>query len=1007
MIGEKISHYKILEKLGEGGMGVVYKAEDNKLKRFVALKFLPFEWTRDAEVKARFIQEAQAASSLQHNNICTIHEIDETGDGQMFICMDYYKGETLKKKIEQGSLALEEALDIAEQIARGLSIAHETEIVHRDIKPANILITDRGEVKIVDFGLAKLAGQTNLTKTGTTLGTTAYMSPEQAQGHETDHRSDLFSTGVILYEMIAGKHPFKGDYDQAVIYSIINEVPEPVTNVDTDLPVGLEEIINKALEKDTQARYQNSNDLAADLRNLRKATNSGDRAEPDKIVVKKSGNLKSFRKILMALPWVIGLAVVFLLLRPIFEEEILVSSPRPVVVMPFENLTGDASFDYLRTAIPNLLITNIEQSKYLSVLTWERMQDLLRIMGKKELELVDIDKKLGFELCKADGIFKIVLGSFTRAGDIFATDIKVLDVASKRLLKSANTRGEGVGSILDSQIDELSKIISRSVTMQSSPVERETFKVTEVTTNSLEAYKFYHEGLSAYYKFDFVRGTYNFQEAVNLDSTFAMSLYFLSLSNRALGKFQSATTNLNAALTYSKKASEKEALYIRMHYASVEETDFPKALSLNEKLVQRFPKEKEAHRKLGDKYRLAEKYAEAIHAYKNAIALDPEWGNVYNSLGYIYAFIGEYEKAIACIEKYITLSPAGPNPYDSAGEMYLMAGKLDDAIAKLEFASEKFPNWYGTNWVTLSYVYALKENYDLSLRQYDKMSAIYQQYLSAEENIGLLVFTFRSLGVLYYILGRDTEARDLYKKQESYADRSGNDIDKARAYELTAFIDSDKGAFEEAEFGLQACFKIRSNLSADFRLGGEVSLNYISGFFDLKAGKVESAGEKLARAKRILPEVDHRSQEIHAYWTALLAGEVALAEGNSNKAIELFQQVTPLNPYYTNWWGKYLYYLPLDRDGLARAYHLAGDLDKAIDEYKRLIRFDPESKERFFILPKYHYRLATLYEEKGWQGLAIQEYERFLEIWKDADADLSELIDSKARLAKLKERSQN
>jgi serine/threonine protein kinase len=239
MTRNKISHYKILEKLGSGGMGDVYKAEDTKLKRMVALKFLPPELTRDQEAKNRFVHEAQAASSLDHSNICTIYEIDETEDGQMFIAMACYEGETLKKKIERGPLPVDEAIDIVLQIAQGLSKAHEKGIMHRDIKPANILITEDGHVKIIDFGLAKLTGQTRLTKTGMTMGTVAYMSPEQARGETVDHRTDIWSLGVVLYEMITAQSPFKGEYEQAVLYSILHEEPVPLTTLRPDVPEAL------------------------------------------------------------------------------------------------------------------------------------------------------------------------------------------------------------------------------------------------------------------------------------------------------------------------------------------------------------------------------------------------------------------------------------------------------------------------------------------------------------------------------------------------------------------------------------------------------------------------------------------------------------------------------------------------------------------------------------------------------------------------------------------------
>ena len=265
MIGKTISHYKILEKLGEGGMGVVYKAEDTKLDRFVALKFLPPHLGQDEENKKRFIYEAKAASALDHPNICTIYEIDETEDGRMFIAMACYEGASLKDRIEGGPLGIDETLDIAIQIAQGLAKAHSKEIIHRDIKPANVQITEDGTIKIVDFGLAKLAGRTMLTKEGTTLGTIAYMSPEQTQGTEVDHCTDIWALGVVLYEMFSGEHPFKGDYEQAVMYSIMNEDPEPLRKVNPAVPPELEQIVNRSLQKKPEVRYSSAAEMLKDL----------------------------------------------------------------------------------------------------------------------------------------------------------------------------------------------------------------------------------------------------------------------------------------------------------------------------------------------------------------------------------------------------------------------------------------------------------------------------------------------------------------------------------------------------------------------------------------------------------------------------------------------------------------------------------------------------------------------------------------------------------------------
>jgi tRNA A-37 threonylcarbamoyl transferase component Bud32 len=267
--------YKIIEELGKGGMGVVYKAEDIKLRRTVALKFLPPDLTRNTLAKERFVQEAQAASALDHNNICTIHEIDETEEGQLFIVMAFYEGKTLKKKIESGLLEIDQVVDIALQVARGLAKAHEHGIIHRDIKPANIMLTQDGVAKVVDFGLAKLAGQTQLTKTATTMGTIAYISPEQSRGEKVDQRTDIWALGVMLYEMITGQLPFKGEYEPAVVHAIVNDEPKPIRNIRPDVPAELEKIVGLTMKKDAAKRFQQVHEIVEALSSLQKKIESG------------------------------------------------------------------------------------------------------------------------------------------------------------------------------------------------------------------------------------------------------------------------------------------------------------------------------------------------------------------------------------------------------------------------------------------------------------------------------------------------------------------------------------------------------------------------------------------------------------------------------------------------------------------------------------------------------------------------------------------------------------
>ena len=351
MIGETVSHYQILDKLGEGGMGVVYRARDTQLDRTVALKFLPPQISSRAEDKKRFIQEARAAAALDHPRICAIYEIGETDDGQIFLAMGFYPGKTLKERIEERPLPVDEALGIAIQIAQGLQEAHENHIVHRDIKSDNIMVTDKGQVKILDFGLAKLKGVTKLTREGTTLGTVAYMSPEQASGEKVDLRSDIWSLGVVLYEMLSGQVPFKGEYEQAVLYAIMNEEPEPVTGLRTGIPLELERIITKMLAKDPAERYQGMADLVVDLKKVKKDSKPG--ITPVKKKTRPEITLKTSRKALVL--GVLFLAAITVIAYFIFKGKPEASAPPTapgkmpsLAVVYFENNSGDKNLDNWR-----------------------------------------------------------------------------------------------------------------------------------------------------------------------------------------------------------------------------------------------------------------------------------------------------------------------------------------------------------------------------------------------------------------------------------------------------------------------------------------------------------------------------------------------------------------------------------------------------------------------------------------------------------------------------------
>jgi len=382
MIGETISHYRILSELGRGGMGIVYKAEDSRLGRFVALKFLPPELTRNSEATRRFVREAQAASAIEHNNICNIHEIDETGDGRTFIVMALYTGETVKEKVHRGPLELDEAVNIAIQVAEGLKKAHARGIVHRDIKPANIFITDDGVAKILDFGLAKLAGQVQLTKDSSTLGTVAYMSPEQLTGNNVDQRSDIWSLGVVLYEMLTGHLPFKGDYEQALVYSILNEISGFTDGESKKIPRDLQDAITKCLDKNRKSRMNNANDVLIVLQKIRMDS------------IKKSSD-SPLRKRRPYLKWAIPaggviMAILILWLSRTIHFGVAHTKINSIAVLPLDNLSGDAGKDYFSDGMTEALIMELSKINALNVIS---RTSVMRYKNTKK-SLPEIGKEL-------------------------------------------------------------------------------------------------------------------------------------------------------------------------------------------------------------------------------------------------------------------------------------------------------------------------------------------------------------------------------------------------------------------------------------------------------------------------------------------------------------------------------------------------------------------------------------------------------------------------------------
>jgi len=656
MIGTTVAHYRIVEKLGGGGMGVVYKALDLKLDRPVALKFLPPELTRDPDAKARFIHEAKAASALQHDNICTIHDIDETSDGQLFICMDYYDGETLKRKIERGPLRIEDAIALAVQLAHGLAKAHEAGMVHRDIKPANIMVTKEGEAKIVDFGLAKLARQTKLTKAGSTLGTVAYMSPEQARGEEVDHRSDIWALGVVLHELVTGKLPFKSDYEQAIVYSILNDEVRPIEGIDP----GLDGIIRKALRKDPSLRYQHMEELESDLRSL-KTEHGGDAAQ-----ARRQDGWGRVKKVWLALSGIIllgGLATLIVyLIRTPGEKETL-STVRRLVVLPFENL-GPAENEYFADGMTEELTSRLSSLRDLRVIS--RTSAVQYVKTDKPME--QIGRELGVEYALEGA----VRWASAQSGPSRVRINSSLTRISDKTTLWAETYDRVIDDIFALQSEISQKVVERlGITL----LEPEQKSVEMPPTKNLEAYQAflrarYYRSRPHFTVANWLHAVEAYRQAVELDPRFALAFAELAEAHALLYNFwyDHSTTRLALAADAANQAMalapDMPGVHLALgYYHLYTHRDSKKALDQFAIAEKGFPHSVEILEARMSVYLVEGRLEESLLSAREAFELSPRDASMAVELAERYWILRKYEEAVKTCNQAIELAPDDAWPY--------------------------------------------------------------------------------------------------------------------------------------------------------------------------------------------------------------------------------------------------------------------------------------------------------------------------------------------------------